>query len=215
VHVFNCLVVFRDTAYDPIEIARLPNRPFGATGSIDAERRRHFESVHKVRQAVACAGDDERVPVVRHEDVAREKESPAGTNPPHSTSQRFEVGLGQLRSNAQQIAGNEEGPSGHLESAQTGHDVIVAQGLNFNPAAFRVRTANPAAFAFPSVQNLPKTNTKDLEKPQGLRGEPCATLAVAGTNYTLTNTKGRLSHTSAGNGAALTLSRCQKPRVPA
>src|SRR6516225_1510281 len=56
------------------------------------------------------------------------------TNPHDSASQRLKVRLGQLRPNWQQVAGNEEGLSRHLQAAQTRHAVSVAQGSICNPA---------------------------------------------------------------------------------
>ena len=79
-HVLHGLVVFPYVAHDAIEIARLPDRALGMSGPVDGERRRDFDGIHKARQRVTLARDDERVPVVRHEHVTREKKSPAGAN---------------------------------------------------------------------------------------------------------------------------------------
>ena len=78
--------------------------------------------------------------MVRHEDVTGEKKPAASTNPHNSASQGLEVHLRQLGSHWQQVAGDEEGLPGHLQSPQPRHSVSVAQGSICNPAAFPFRS---------------------------------------------------------------------------
>ena len=121
--------------------------------------------------------------MVRHEYVGREKESPACANPHNSARQRLEISLRQLRPNTQQVAGDEEGFSGHLQSAQTRHDLSVAQGFPETRAdypetpsgrgsrVFKRRSAprrdganfNPAVLPFVSVRGFQKKRQTTLK----------------------------------------------------
>ncbi len=108
VHVTQGVLVLLHRPHDLIEIAGLPKGSSPATPRANAPHRSHLYRIHHLWKSVILGGNDQGVPVVRHENVPREEERPARADAPDRLSQTGKVRANKGQSGSQEVAGYEE-----------------------------------------------------------------------------------------------------------
>ena len=107
-HVTQGVLVLLHRPHDLIEIAGLPKGPSRATPRVDAPHGSHLYRIHHLWKSVILGGNDQGVPMVRHENVPCEEERPTRAYAPDRLSQTGKVRVNKGQPGPQEVAGHKE-----------------------------------------------------------------------------------------------------------
>jgi len=108
VHVTQGVLVLLHRPHDLIEIAGLPKGSSRAAPGVDAPHRTDLYRIHDLWKSVIVGGNDQGVPMVRHEDVPCEEERAACAHAPDRLSQTSKIRVNKGQPGPQEVAGYKE-----------------------------------------------------------------------------------------------------------